>query len=429
MNRSGSAGEPVLITGVGIVSPLGATREATWRAVLTGERAGICLDPTVLGAAWHGVPGSRTWYGCPARRTADESFAAESFGREPFVGDALSAATEALAHAGLTAGGDERWGCVVGASKGGMHRAVPIWMRTGDWSLAAPGPDGWLSCWPNAPSSAIAQRWNIQGPVLAPGAACATGLVSLIRAADLIRSGVCDVVLAGSSDASLQPALLASYQRLGVMSRSTDPQSACKPFDRDRDGFLVGEGAAVLVLESASHVAARGATPLAEFVAGRSLSGGAGMTSLDESAEGLSRAIGDLLVACRTSLDKVDLINWHGTGTQQNDRTEITALLSGLDGDSWEGRSCAFKGALGHLMGAAGSVEAALCVLALRDQVVPPTANLTTFDPQLLPPGHTSAEQIAASFSPVARSGVIQTVLKTSLGFGGPVATGLFQLP
>lgn len=429
MNPTDSAGEPVLITGIGIVSPLGPTRETTWQAILAGERAGQQLDPGTLGPAWLGVRNDRHWQGCPARRTGHRAYpcGTESFGHEPFVTDALTAAREALAHAGLSESGHERWGCVIGASKGGLHQVIPHWMQTHDW-----GPSGglrWPGTWPNAPAAAVAQDWEVEGPVLAPAAACATGLVSLIRGAELIRTRVCDVVLAGSTDASLQPALLGCYHRMGVMSRSSDPLAACKPFDRDRDGFLVGEGASILVLESQSHATRREATVWAEFVTGRSLSGASGMTSLDESAEGLTRAIHDLLMASGLSLDMIDLINWHGTGTRQNDRTEITALLSCLTGRPWSGHSCAFKGALGHLMGGAGSVETALCVLALRDQIVPPTANLTHFDPELAAAEPHQLLNLAASFVQHAQPQTIRTVMKTSLGFGGPVATALLRRP
>ncbi len=455
-----SVEETVVITGIGLVTPLGVTRESTWSAILAGERAGAVLSPAHMGPAWEGIAPSPTWRGCPVSRPW-------TFAGEPIIGDALVAASEALAHADLSTVDPERWGCVVGASKGGMYEAVPVFARqlrsqqrvcerveTGDLSVSGVGwsprvtedhapawttarvtghvdigqaawdglpDDAWLQIWPSAPASAIASQFNIRGPVLAPAAACATGLVSLIRAAELVRSGVCDVVLCGSSDASLQPSLLASYRRLGVMARHGDPRVACKPFDRDRQGFLVGEGAAVLVVESLAHAEKRGAVPLAEFVAGRTFSDGAGVAGLDESAEGLSRAIEGVTRAAGITASEVDLINLHGTGTDQNDRTEVAALARVLSGRSPRGVCSAFKGAIGHLMGAAGSVEIALTALSLRDQIAPPTANLRTLAPDL--------ESILSlpftGETPTPRR--IDTVLKTSLGFGGPVAAVLLR--
>ncbi len=477
-----SVGESVVITGIGLVTPLGVTRESTWSALLAGARAGAVLSPARMGPAWEGIVPGPTWRGCPVSRTGD-------YAGEPIIGDALTAACEAVTQAQLGAVDPERWGCVVGASKGGMHLAVPLFVKqwgsrqrilsrvaAGDedsfdaaaveeeWNLGThvePGPtrdslsslssfaprknvllqserrqsipdigqsawdglpdDAWLNIWPDAPATAIAREFNIRGPVLAPAAACATGLVSLIRAAELVRSGVCDVVLCGSSDASLQPSLLASYRRLGVLARHGDPQTACQPFDRDRQGFLVGEGAAVLVVESLAHAVQRGAVPLAEFVAGRTFSDGAGVAGLDESAEGLSRAIDGVTRAGGITPAEVDLINLHGTGTDQNDRTEVAALSRVLRGTTPRGLCCAFKGAIGHLMGAAGSVETALTILSLRDQIAPPTANLRTFAPDL-------KSLLTLPFTgetPTPRR--IDTVLKTSLGFGGPVAAVLLR--
>lgn len=419
---SPSAGESVVITGIGLVTPLGLTRESTWAALLASERAGVDLDLARLGATWLEMTPSPLWRGCPVHRTWD-------FAGEPIIGDALFAAREAIAHANLRVDNPERWGCVMGASKGGMHHAVPVFAsrwRTreqdeGQAAWTGIPEDAWRQIWPDAPASAIAQEWNIRGPVLAPAAACATGLVSLIRAADLIRDGVCDVVVCGSSDASLQPSLLASYRRLGVLARAGDPRSACKPFDQDRDGFLVGEGAAVMVVESRSHARERGAVPLAEFVAGRTYSDGSGVAGLDESAAGLSRAIEGVTTAGRLTAAEIDLVNFHGTGTQQNDRTEVTAMTRALSGQRLQGVCCAFKGALGHLMGAAGSVETALAVLCIRDQVAPPTANLQTLaeDLQAIGPLPFTGE--------TALPRRIETVLKTSLGFGGPVAAVLLR--
>lgn len=441
-----SVQESVVITGIGLVTPLGVTRESTWSALLSGEKAGAALNPSQLGPAWMGIEPSPLWRGCPVPRTWQ-------FEGEPLIGDVLVAAREALAHANLGMDDPQRWGCVIGASKGGLHQAVPVFAQqsvrqrrvlahvlAGHGESVAPEmcegvllspldawsglpAEAWMQIWPDAPATAIAREFNICGPVLAPAAACATGLVSLIRAAELVQSGVCDVVLCGSSDASLQPALLASYRRLGVTARGHDPRTACKPFDRDRDGFLVGEGAAVLVVESRSHAQRRGATPLAEFVAGRTFSDGAGVAGLDESAEGLSRAIEGVCQAGGIRAREVDLINFHGTGTEQNDRTEFTALARVLAGQTPRGICCAFKGALGHLMGAAGSVEIALAVLSLRDQHAPPTANLRAVAPDL-----ESIQSLPFTGESSTRR-QIDTALKLSLGFGGPVAAVLLRRP
>lgn len=418
MSSGGVEDRSVVVTGLGMVTPLGADRESTWSSVLAGRLSGQLLDPARMGPAWEGIASSPDWRGCPVPR--DWSMATE-----PLIDDAVSAAREALQHAELVELDSERTGCVIGASKGGLHQFVPAYTRGADRSDLAPDipPQQWPWTWPNAAAAQVAQNFNICGPVLAPGAACATGLVSLIRACDLIRQGICDVVLAGSSDASLQPALLASYRRLGVMARRDEPAVAGRPFDTKRQGFLVGEGAAVLVLESRSHAMQRGACPLAEISSGRVLSDGAGVTGLEESADGLTRAIQESLFEAQITADQIDLVSFHGTGTDQNDRSEATAWSRVIAGRQSRAHGCAFKGGLGHLMGGAGSVEAALSILALRDQVAPPTANLTQIDPQL----GRLLELTMTGQSPVTRP--MENVLKLSLGFGGPVAALVLRRP
>ena len=242
---------------------------------------------------------------------------------------------------------------------------------------------------------------------MAPVAACATGLAACLRGFELIRDGRCNVVLAGSSDASLQPAILGSFQRLGVLARSTeDPATACRPFDRHRSGFIVGEGAGCLVLESLEHAIARGASWYAEWESGRMLSDPSGLTQLDPQGLSLQRLLRDLHNEVR---ELPDYLNLHGTATLPNDRVESAAIRAVL-GTAADGIACSsLKGGLGHLLGAAGSVELAASLLAIRDQTVPPTVNLETADPEL-----------TLDFTPQqSRQRRIDRVWKMSLGFGG----------
>jgi 3-oxoacyl-[acyl-carrier-protein] synthase II len=238
-------------------------------------------------------------------------------------------------------------------------------------------------------------------------AACATGLAACLRGFELIRDGRCDVVLAGSSDASLQPAILGSFQRLGVLARpSDDPATACRPFDRHRSGFVIGEGAGCLVLESFEHAVARGARWYAEWESGRMLSDPSGLTQLDPHGQSLQRLLSDL----RNEVGELpDYMNLHGTATLPNDRVESAAIRAVLGTDADGISYSSLKGGLGHLLGAAGSVELAASLLAIRDQTVPPTVNLETADPEL-----------TLDFTPrQSRQRSIDRVWKLSLGFGG----------
>lgn len=388
-----TGGRQVVVTGIGLVTPFGAGREISWSAIRTGRSAVDWFETDESG-------GPR-WAGASAPTELLAS-------AEPVVTMALTAAREALAHAGLS-DISEYGGCVIGTSKLGLRSFA-----------RAVGQDENLTheFWPNTAARAVASEWNLRGPALCPVAACATGLVSLIRGADLIRSGECDVVLAGSSDASLVPIVLGSFQRLGVMSRGfEDPATACRPFDAERSGFVVGEGAAVLVLEDRKHAVTRGANILAEFVAAGMASDPSGMTQIDPDGTSLAWLIRDVLHRAKVSPDEIDAINLHGTATLANDIAETRAVRSAF-GSAANRLACSSqKGAIGHLLGAAGSVESAFAVLALRDQVVPPTINLRVPDPQC------DLDYVANE----ARSTRLRNVLKLSLGFGGHIAVGLFR--
>lgn len=392
----------VVVTGVGIVSPFGVGREISWSAIRAGRSAVRWLDSDVLedcsplDVRWAGASAPSEFHGPRC---------------EPVVEMALAAAREAVRHAGLS-DPSARGGCVIGTSKLGL-RSFARAMRAQQTGIPASE-----SFFPNDAARAVAAEWNLQGAALCPVAACATGLVSLIRGADLIRSGECEVVFAGSSDASLVPIVLGSFQRLGVMARGfNDAATACRPFDAERTGFVIGEGAAVLALEDAAHALARGATPLAEFVAGGLASDPTGLTQLDPDGTSLAWLIRDVLRRAHVSADEVDAINLHGTGTPANDATETRAIRAALGAAADRVVASSQKGAIGHLLGAAGSIESAFAVLSLRDQVMPPTINLQTPDPEC------DLDYVAN----VARPLPLRTVLKVSLGFGGHVAVGLFR--
>lgn len=386
----------VVVTGVGMVTPFGVGRERSWSAICAGRSAVEWVDRRVARQTV-----STRWAGASAPAEMLEA-------TEPVVAMAVTAAEEAVAHAGLSEL-PESSGCVLGTSKLGLRSFGRAWQQPDIESH---------DYWPNAAALEVSARWKLRGPSLCPVAACATGLVSLIRGADLVRSGECDVVLAGSSDASLVPIVLGSFQRLGVMARGFEtPAQACRPFDAERSGFVIGEGAAVFVLESRERAVARGASVLAEFVAAGMASDPSGMTQMDPDGASLTRLIRDVLQRSNTKPDEIDAINFHGTATRANDVAETRAVRAafGASADRLVGSSQ--KGAIGHLLGAAGSVESVFAVLSLRDQIVPPTVNLQTADRDC------DLDYAANKSRPVA----LRNVLKLSLGFGGHVAVGLFR--
>jgi 3-oxoacyl-[acyl-carrier-protein] synthase II len=407
--------DAVVITGIGLVTPAGSDRESSWFGIREGVRAGCWLTGARGGLAQALPSATMRLAGAPAA-WHDASISKRYF--DPVVSLALRAADEALADAGLTERSivPQRSGCVIGTSKGGLKSfAAACSAFAGEAEHLG---RLWEQFLPDAASRYLAARYNLRGAALCPVAACATGLVCIARGAELIEQRICDVVLAGSADASLCPSVLASFQRLGVLARPVEgPESACRPFDRRRNGFLVGEGAALVVLERASHAASRGASWYANWLAGETAADPAHLAQLETDPRSLTHLIESVLRAARVAPDEVDYISLHGTATRQNDVCETVALKRALG--PWARRACgsSLKGTIGHLLGAAGSVELAAAVLALRDGIVPPTANLREPD-----------RECDLDYTPnEPRMRRLQTALKLSLGFGGHLACAVLR--
>tara|TARA_R110002072_G_scaffold302978_1_gene490640 strand:- start:55100 stop:56404 length:1305 start_codon:yes stop_codon:yes gene_type:complete len=417
----------VLITGVGVVSPLG-NREEFWRRLTAGETATRRLVPSERDCEFWPEDSS----GAVAVPSEDLTGTLSAYSRsdilplltEPAIAHALAATLEALADAklhldttGRIVAERERVGCVIGTSKGGVRTLHEILLAK---RCRCPEPlarhrkseaDAW---WPmiapSGPAAAVSTLLGTRGPLLSPVAACATGLMSLVRAAELIESGACDVVIAGSSDASLAPSIIASFRKLGVLSKQHDkPESAIRPFDKNRDGFYVGEGAGVFVLESEDHARQRRATPYAEWLAGGNVADTFAMTKLSDDPESLTWLIGDVLKRSNLEPGDIDYLSLHGTATRMNDVCEMRAVNRSFGNARHELAGSSIKGAIGHLLGAAGSVEFAAMLLAMRDSLLPPTANLET------PEDSFDINLVANK----AQRRTVRHAMKLSLGFGG----------
>jgi 3-oxoacyl-[acyl-carrier-protein] synthase II len=457
----------IAISGIGMVTPGGPDRESSWQSLISGRsclrwltdeehrligcdlaRTRLAGAPAALGRLsdrfFDTFPGSFN-DPSPIQLVSDRSLSSRAtlvhrsqiahFNQMLF-----QAADEAAVHAGLvthstnlmcTAAGidKQRVGLVIGSSKGNLSAIRNSYLAnvqerlTGSADTYQPQVTApmWPDCWASSPASHLAARWDVCGPVLAPVAACATGMASLCRGAELIRDDVCDIVFAGSVDDSLSEIVWGSYRRLGVLARipNDDPATACRPFDRDRSGFLMGSGSAVIVLERWEAAVARGHHPYAEWLVGGILSDATALTQVSSDAAGLTRLIQDLLRRGDLAARDLDYINLHGTGTRDNDRYETLGVRQAL-GASVNQVSCSsLKGTFGHLLGAAGSVEFAATVLALRDGIIPPTCNLENSSPEC-----------DLDYTPkVARRKDMKTALKLSLGFGGHLVGGLIRRP
>lgn len=257
-------------------------------------------------------------------------------------------------------------------------------------------------------SSAIARLCGAEGRSLTLSAACASGTIAIGEGARWIREGSCDIVIAGGAEAPFTPLSFAGVCASKAMSANwADPAAACRPFDRTRDGYVMGEGAGILILEAEEHARARGAKPLAK-VLGYAQTSDAGHITVP-TGDGLRRAIGDALRDAGVTPGELDYINAHGTSTVLNDKWETWAVRKALGDAADRVPISSTKGMTGHLLGAAGAVEAILCLLAMEGGFLPPTLNLREPDPDC------DLDYVPNQ----ARPALLSTVLTQSLGFGG----------
>jgi 3-oxoacyl-[acyl-carrier-protein] synthase II len=397
----------VYITGIGAIGPCGLTAQASWQAVRDG-RSGIA---TITGFDTEGWPvriaGEVTGY------EPSDHFDGRQLRRyELFIQYALLAAREALASAALDPGAElgDRAGVYVGSGIGGTpaiaHNAQVLAER-GHRRISPFFIPRSLS---NMAGGHIAMQHGARGPNLCIATACASGNNSIGEAARLVRSGEVDLMLAGGTEGSLFDLGVAGFMGMKALSRRNDaPARACRPFDADRDGFVMAEGAGVVVLESESHMRARGAQPLAE-VLGYGVSNDAHhITAPPPRHAGAARAMRLALRSAGLRPDEVDYINAHGTSTPANDRAETEAIRDVFGAHADRVAVSSTKSVTGHLLGAAGGIEAVLCTQALQDGFVPPTINLDT-------PG----EGCDLDYVPhVGRSAPLSVVMSNAFGFGG----------
>ncbi|WP_344336262.1 beta-ketoacyl-[acyl-carrier-protein] synthase family protein [Kitasatospora putterlickiae] len=393
---------PIAITGIGLVTPAGIGREATWERVCSGIPT-AARDPALTGLPVDlacRVPDFE-----PARHLPGVTVRH----LDRYSQFALLAAREAVADAGLdpaTWDGD-RTAVVIGSAAGGVATLEHQHSRLLELGPALVSPLTMPMFLPNMAAGYLAIDLNAHGPVVHTSTACASGATAIAAAADLLRTGACDVVVSGGADAMITPLCAAAFHRLGALSRRTDdPASASRPFDADRDGFVLAEGAGVLVLEREADARRRAAAPYALLVGHGASSDAHHLVRPDRSGAGITRALLTALADADVRSEEVDHVNAHGTGTPLNDITEARVLARVL---GQRGAVTSTKGVTGHLMGAAGAVEAALTALTLSHQLIPPTANLHRLQPGI-------AVDIVARH---ARSTRLRFAVSTSLGFGG----------
>ena len=370
----------VAITGIGAVSPLGNTALATWAAMC----AGTCgISPIThfdtdafavkVAAEVKGFDGNE-YFGKHDAKHLD-----------PCVQFAMAASDEAMHDAGFDVEGAidrERLGVYVGSGVGGMQTLVDNVHTIADRGPRRASPYMIAMMIPNMASGNIAIRHKAKGPTLPVVTACATSAHAVGEAFRAIKHGYADAILAGGAEAAIIPDAVAGFTSCRALTTNPDPSTACRPFDADRDGFVMGEGACVLVLESMEHAQARGAHIYAEVVGYGNTDDAYHITSPDPEAAGIARAISLAVVEGDVKPSEGLYINAHGTGTKLNDVAETLAYKNALGDFAYKAHISSIKSMTGHMFGAAGAAEAIATVLALRDGICPPTINLDTPDPE-----------------------------------------------
>lgn len=397
----------VVVTGLGLVTPVGNDVTSTWES-LVGGRSGIgpitLFDDSALDVHIAGEVKDFDAVGLFGRRVAKRN--------DRFTLFALESSRQALEDAALSADDTlkEESGVIVGTGIGGVTTMFANYDK-----LKSSGPR-YVSAllapmmMPNAASAAVAITYGLRGPNFSIVSACATGSHAIGEAAEIIKSGRAPVMVAGGSEAAIIPLSVAGFSKMGALStRNDEPQRASRPFDAERDGFVCGEGAGMLVLESLEYAQRRGARILAELIGYAATSDAFHVTAPDEQGGGAARAMQIALASGGIQPEEVDYINAHGTSTPLNDRTETTAIrrVFGAHADALVVNST--KSMLGHSMGASGAIEAVVSVQSLLKGWVHPTTNYENPDPDC---DLDCVPNQARKVDP-------RVVLSNSFGFGG----------
>ncbi|MFF8193121.1 beta-ketoacyl-[acyl-carrier-protein] synthase family protein [Streptomyces bobili] len=392
----------VVVTGIGMVTPVGLTTGTSWRAACAGH-SGAAADPRLAGL---GVSFSCAVSGFDAERECG----AEARRMDPFTRFAVAAARAAVADAAVSerTWDSSRVGVVLGTAVGGQQTWEEQGHRMAERGQRAVNPLTVPKAIGNIAAGTVALDLGLHGPSFAVSTACASGTTALGLALDLLRAGRCDVVLAGGTEATVTPLVSTAFDRLKALSRQgDDPAGASRPFDARRDGFVLGEGAAVLVLERAGAARARGRRGYARLLGYGASSDAHHLTAPDPDGHGARLALRQALADGRVDAADVALVNAHATSTPQGDAVEAR-LIAGVFGTGTAVTST--KGATGHMLGAAGAVEAAFTALSVHHGVIPPTANFEAAGPEL--PGIDIVHG-AARHTPVPYA------VSNSFGFGG----------
>ena len=405
----------VVITGMGAITPLGHDLPTTWEAIVAG-RSGIA-QITKFDTA-----GYRTTIAAEVKgfKATDHFPPKEARRMDEFVQYALVASREAVRDAALPLdnGVGERTAVIIGSGIGGIRTTTQQTLTLAERGPNRVSPFLIPMILPDTAAGMVAIEFGLRGPNMAVTSACASGATAIGEAYEIVRRGAADAALCGGTEAGIVPIAVAGFAVMGALSeRNDDPEGASRPFDRGRDGFVIGEGAAILVLEELEHARARGATIHAEVLGYGATDDAFHIAAPDENGAGAIACMSQALAAAGLAPEQIDYINAHGTSTPLNDITETRAIKAVFGDHARRLAVSSTKSMTGHLLGAAGALEAVLSIKALQTQCIPPTINLTDPDPEC-----------DLDYVPhTARAVPLQAVLSNSFGFGGHNACLIFS--
>ncbi|MGH2543669.1 MAG: beta-ketoacyl-ACP synthase II [Ardenticatenaceae bacterium] len=370
----------VAITGLGAITPVGNSIAEMWDN-LTNGRSGIArithFDPSPYQTQFAGEVRNFDVNQYMDRREARRS--------DRYVHYVFGAAHQAVEDAGLDFSREnpERVGVIIGTATGGLEILLENYDRLREHGPRKVSPFFLAAMTVDAAGAQLAINYGLTGPSYAPVSACASGVNALGEAAELIRRGDADVVIAGGSEAGVIPAAFAGFNVMQALStRNDSPETACRPFDITRDGFVIGEGCGVAILESEEHARARGARIYAELAGYGTSVDGYHMAVPSEEGRGAQQTMRLALQDARISPEEVDYINAHGTGTELNDLRETQAIKGVFGEHAYDMAVSSTKSMTGHMLGAAGAMEAIVCTKTIETGVIAPTINLHNPDPE-----------------------------------------------
>jgi 3-oxoacyl-[acyl-carrier-protein] synthase II len=394
----------VVVTGVGLVTPLGHNVPDSWAGILAG-RSGLG-DFTLIERGEHIVGGV-----CEVKDFDPAEYIGrrDARRRDRYQQLATVAAQEAMAQSDLKITDDnrERIGIILGTGVGGIRTLVEQEQTLHEGGLRRLSPFGITMIMPNGAAGMLAIDYGIQGPSTTITTACAAGNDAIGHAFRAVRRGELDAVVTGGSESIITSVAIGGFERAGATS--TKSSGTPQPFDKNRDGLIPGEGAGILIVESLSHARARNAPILGEIVGYAQTTDAHHITAPSEGGEGATRAIQRALADAGITPSEVDYISAHGTATPLNDASETLAIKRALGEHAYSTAVSSTKSMTGHVMGATGAIESVFCLMAIRDQMLPPTINYETPDPEC------DLDYVPNE----ARPGKVSVCLNNAFGFGG----------